>query len=115
MRPLDYEKRQNYTIMVQVFSGSLQTTEELTISVVDVNDNPPTLHDMTLIFNNFVSKGATERPSLMEDTLGPDTHFPSQGNIGKLNYFEPDRLDDVSFGQEGQQELVRVNQLGCPW
>ena len=110
MRPLDYEKRQNYSIMVQVFSGSLQTTEELTIAVVDVNDNPPTLHDMTLIFNNYVSKGENERPSLMEDTLGPDTEFPAQGNIGKLNYFEPDRLDDVNFGQEGQQELVKVNQ-----
>ena len=109
MKPLDFETKQNYTITVQVFSGSLQTTEELVIAVVDVNDNPPQLNDMNIIFNNFVTKNENKRPSLMEDIVGPNMNFPLHGLIGKLNYFEPDKLDDVTFGQEGQEELIKVN------
>ena len=111
MKPLDFEKVENYTITVQVFSGSLQTTEKLTIAVVDVNDNPPRLNDMNIIFNNFVTKSENKRPSLMEDMAGPNTLGVAftRGIIGVLNYFEPDKLDDVTFGQHGQEELIKVN------
>jgi hypothetical protein len=108
--PLDYEKQQNYTIKVQVFSGSLQTTESLTIRVVDVNDNPPILHDMHIIFNNFVTKDENKMPSLMEESDFGGSGTPLNGIIGKLNYFEPDEMDDVVFGQKGQAELLRVNE-----
>ncbi|CBY21324.1 unnamed protein product [Oikopleura dioica] len=106
---LDFEKKRNYTITVQVFSDSLQTTEDLIIEVMDINDNTPTLKDMYITFNNFVQKSTSSRPALMEDVAGDETEFPINQVIGKLNFYDPDVMDIFEFGQEGQEELVKVN------
>ena len=44
----------------------------------------------------------------MEDVAGDDTEFPINKVIGKLNFFDPDVMDIFEFGQEGQEELVKV-------
>jgi myo-inositol catabolism protein IolC len=76
---------------------------------MDINDNTPTLKDMYITFNNFVQKSTSSRPALMEDVAGDETEFPINQVIGKLNFYDPDVMDIFEFGQEGQEELVKVN------
>ena len=74
---LDYESpKKKYHLEVSATSDTLSSYVPVTIHVVDVNDNKPTLSDFRIIFNNFKD------------------HFPV-GPIGKVPAIDADVTDQV--------------------
>ena len=107
-RQLDYETRSNYTMNIQVFSGDLQTTENIIIKIVDVNDNKPVISDLNLIYNNFISVNNKYKYSLLDD-LSYTPSLPTEP-IGIIPYHDPDILDTLTFGQVQKDEaIIKVN------
>ena len=110
-RELDYETQTNYTMNVQIFSGDLQTTEKITIKVVDVNDNKPTIADLHMIYNNFISVESPYKYNLLEDIIFTRNSAMPAGPIGQIPYHDPDVLDTLTFGLASQADssILTVN------
>lgn len=51
---LDFESdKKLFRLIVRASSAPLRNDVEVEVYVTDVNDNAPTLHDFTIVFNNF--------------------------------------------------------------
>uniref|UniRef100_A0A673G5N3 Cadherin EGF LAG seven-pass G-type receptor 3-like n=1 Tax=Sinocyclocheilus rhinocerous TaxID=307959 RepID=A0A673G5N3_9TELE len=79
---LDYEKRNEYVIVVQATSAPLVSRATVRIRLVDQNDNGPQMQDFQIIFNNFVSNRSNTFPS---------------GVIGHVPAHDPDVSDLLCF------------------
>uniref|UniRef100_A0A8C4DJG8 Cadherin, EGF LAG seven-pass G-type receptor 3 n=1 Tax=Dicentrarchus labrax TaxID=13489 RepID=A0A8C4DJG8_DICLA len=87
---LDYEARNEYVIVVQATSAPLVSRATVRIRLVDQNDNPPTLQDFQIIFNNFVSNRSNSFPS---------------GVIGRVPAHDPDVSDRLYYTIDRGNEL----------
>uniref|UniRef100_A0A673FW13 Cadherin EGF LAG seven-pass G-type receptor 3-like n=1 Tax=Sinocyclocheilus rhinocerous TaxID=307959 RepID=A0A673FW13_9TELE len=87
---LDYEKRNEYVIVVQATSAPLVSRATVRIRLVDQNDNGPQMQDFQIIFNNFVSNRSNTFPS---------------GVIGHVPAHDPDVSDRLYYTIDRGNEL----------
>ncbi|EDV19285.1 uncharacterized protein TRIADDRAFT_62266 [Trichoplax adhaerens] len=92
LRPLDFEIRRTYQIRVRAQSPPFFTETTVTIHIIDVNDNPPTIQNYTFLLNYF-----------------PD-YYPT-ASVGKLNATDPDISDTLTFAiiQGNNDRLLQLN------
>lgn len=45
-KELDYERRQNYSFLVEISDGELISEERIDVVILDQNDNPPRFLEM---------------------------------------------------------------------
>lgn len=93
---LDFESdKKEYEVTLRAASGLLFAITTVKIKVQDVNDNPPTLKDFMIIFNNYPHS------------------FPS-GSIGRVPAYDPDEIDRprlvYRFVSGNEARLLHLNE-----
>lgn len=98
-KPLDYENQTKYTFQVLGTDGTSNTTAEVIIEVLDVNDWEPRFRETTYDF-------------VIPKVMDPNRPFP----LGKLEAADGDRFDKITLDLKGSYaEHFQIDPDGMLW